>query len=129
MWYVIEHFIDLDAVLKTVSAILKKGGIFAFSTPSASGVSAKFNTESFFENSPTDHYTLFEPAKVKNMLKQYGFNVVKIVSTGHHPERFPSVRKRKWPVRSAPYELFSAVSHFFRLGDTFEVYCKKEKDL
>uniref|UniRef100_UPI0023544245 cytidylyltransferase domain-containing protein n=1 Tax=Treponema berlinense TaxID=225004 RepID=UPI0023544245 len=51
MWYVIEHFQNLDSVLKAVSKILKKGGVFAFSTPSAGGVSGRFNTHSFFQNS------------------------------------------------------------------------------
>ena len=58
MWYVIEHFQNLDSVLKAVSKILKKGGVFAFSTPSAGGVSGRFNTHSFFQNSPADHYSL-----------------------------------------------------------------------
>ena len=41
MWYVIEHFQDLKSVLTKVNELLKKDGIFAFSTPSAEGVSAK----------------------------------------------------------------------------------------
>ena len=31
MWYVIEHFKDLGSVLRKVSSLVKKGGIFAFS--------------------------------------------------------------------------------------------------
>ena len=73
MWYVIEHFQNLDSVLKAVSKILKKGGVFAFSTPSAGGVSGRFNTHSFFQNSPADHYSLWEPNRVSSILKKYGF--------------------------------------------------------
>lgn len=124
MWYVIEHFRDLDSVLKGVSKILKKGGIFAFSTPSASGVSGRFSTQSFFQNSPTDHYSLWEPGRAASILKRYGFKVCKVVSTGHHPERFPNLRGVK--STSLKFALYSAASHFFGLGDTFEVYCKKE---
>ena len=127
MWYVIEHFQDLDSVLRGVSKILKKGGIFAFSTPSASGVSGHFNTQSFFQNSPTDHYTIWEPGRAASILKKYGFKVCKIVSTGHHPERFPNMRGQK--STSLKFALYSGASHFFGLGDTFEVYCKKEKDI
>ena len=126
MWYVIEHFQDLDSVLRGVSKILKKGGIFAFSTPSASGVSAHFSPQSFFQNSPTDHFTLWEPGRAASILKKYGFKVCKIVSTGHHPERFPNLRGQK--STSLKFALFSGASHFFGLGDTFEVYCKKEKE-
>jgi spore coat polysaccharide biosynthesis protein SpsF (cytidylyltransferase family)/2-polyprenyl-3-methyl-5-hydroxy-6-metoxy-1,4-benzoquinol methylase/spore coat polysaccharide biosynthesis predicted glycosyltransferase SpsG len=129
MWYVIEHFIDLDAALKKVSEILKKDGLFAFSTPSASGVSGRFSTGSFFEASPADHYTLLEPGRIKAILERYGFRVIKILSTGHHPERFPLMKKYGWPVKSAAYRMLSTASHFFHLGDTFEVYCRKEKEI
>lgn len=127
MWYVIEHFQDLDSVLKGVSKILKTGGIFAFSTPSASGVSGRFNTQGFFQNSPTDHYTLWEPGRAASILKKYGFKVCKIVSTGHHPERFPNLKGQK--STSLKFALYSGASHFFGLGDTFEVYCKKEREI
>ncbi|MBR1404466.1 MAG: methyltransferase domain-containing protein [Treponema sp.] len=127
MWYVIEHFQDLDSVLRGVSKILKNGGIFAFSTPSAAGVSGRFNTQSFFQNSPSDHYTLWEPGRAASILKKYGFKVCKIVSTGHHPERFPNLRGQK--STSLKFALYSGASHFFGLGDTFEVYCKKEREM
>lgn len=130
MWYVIEHFQNLDAVLRGVSKILKKGGVFAFSTPSASGVSAKFSPQKFFSESPDDHYTLWEPARAASILHQYGFKVVKSVSTGHHPERFPQLARRKGQkINSFEVSLFTAASHFFALGDTFEVYCRKEREL
>lgn len=128
MWYVIEHFQNLDAVLRAVSKILKTGGVFAFSTPSASGVSGRFNAQGFFENSPADHYSLWEPGRAASLLRKYGFKVVKIVSTGHHPERFPQLAGKKKPA-SLSWALYSGASHFFGLGDTFEVYCRKEKDL
>ena len=63
------------------------------------------------------------------MLKKYGFRVEKIVSTGHHPERFPNVIKEKIKPNSIRYALYAASSRFFGLGDTFEVYCRKEYDL
>lgn len=130
MWYVIEHFQNLDAVLRGVSKILKKGGVFAFSTPSASGVSAKFSPQKFFAQSPDDHYTLWEPARTASILQKYGFKLIKTVSTGHHPERFPQLARRKGQkINSFEVSLFTAASHFFALGDTFEVYCKKERDI
>lgn len=125
MWYVIEHFQDLDSVLKTVSNIVKKGGIFAFSTPSASGVSAKYNSAEFFTSSPKDHFTLWEPKRADSILRKYGFKVEKIVSTGIHPERFPSVKRHGWGEKSFQYNAVKAFGKVSKLGDTFEVYCKK----
>ena len=141
MWYVIEHFRQLGPVLKAVSQILKKGGVFAFSTPSASGVSARFSPESFFANSPADHYTLWEPKRTKDILRQFGFKVEKIVSTGHHPERFPALKGQKHSQEEAgssgkkpsqgslSYSSLYGLSRCFKLGDTFEVYCIKTEDL
>ncbi|MBQ9538145.1 MAG: methyltransferase domain-containing protein [Treponema sp.] len=120
MWYVIEHFQDLDSVLKAVSSMVKKGGVFAFSTPSASGVSARYGGSLFFENSPADHYTLWEPSRASSILKKYGFEVKKIVSTGIHPERFPKGRIKYSP------SFLAFASRVFKLGDTFEIYCRKE---
>ncbi|MCK9168908.1 MAG: methyltransferase domain-containing protein [Treponema sp.] len=125
MWYVIEHFRDLETVLKLVSALVKEEGVFAFSTPSAEGVSAKLRTESFYVQSPADHYTLWEPSKADNILKKFGFTVVKTVSTGHHPERFPQVEKHGWKKDSPMYKIYEYKSHILHLGDTFEVYCRK----
>ena len=127
MWYVIEHFQDLDGVLRGVSRVLKDGGIFAFSTPSASGVSARFSPQKFFQQSPSDHFSLWEPSRAASILRRYGFKVAKIVYTGHHPERFPKLARQKKKPSGFQFSLFSAVSHFFGLGDTFEVYCKKER--
>ncbi|GMO12434.1 MAG: methyltransferase domain-containing protein [Treponemataceae bacterium] len=127
MWFVIEHFQNLHAVLTHVGAITKAGGVFAFSTPSGHGVSARCNTQDFFRNSPRDHFSILSPAAVKKMLPHYGFFVKKIVSTGHHPERFPVMRHIKkdsflWTV---VFNLLAVCSKLFALGDTFEVYAVK----
>ena len=119
MWYVIEHFQNLDSVLKAVSKILKKGGVFAFSTPSAGGVSGRFNTHSFFQNSPADHYSLWEPNRVSSILKKYGFKIEKILSTGHHPERFPNLAGSK--PNSLKWAFYTAASHFFGLGEERDI--------
>lgn len=125
MWFVIEHFSDLKTVLEKVSAIVKKGGVFAFSTPSGEGVSAKRNSKSFYENSPSDHFTVWEPSKASKILKQFGFKVEKVVSTGHHPERFPDVKKHGWKKGSPMFSLYDSISKVMKLGDTCEIYCRK----
>lgn len=130
MWYVIEHFRQLGSVLEAVSRLLKQGGVFAFSTPSASGMSARFSPESFFANSPADHYTLWEPGRTKEILRRFGFKVAKIVSTGHHPERHPALKDRKsdGTKDSFLYSTLHGASRCFKLGDTFEVYCIKTEE-
>ena len=119
MWFVIEHFANLDAVLRRVSELIKPGGIFAFSTPSASGISARFSKKRFFKQSPSDHFTLWELKRCVPVLKKYGFKVCKIISTGHHPERFPFIKI------AGDNRFALSLSKVFLLGDTCEVYCKK----
>lgn len=125
MWYVIEHFKDLGSVLRKVSSLVKKGGVFAFSTPSGEGISAVSDKDHFYQISPTDHYTIWEPRRADAILKPFGFKVERIVSTGHHPERFPSIKKSGAKPGSLKWMLAEAQSHAKRLGDTVEIYCKK----
>lgn len=125
MWYVIEHFKDLGKVLRKVSSLVKKGGIFAFSTPSGEGISAVSDKDHFYEISPTDHYTIWEPRRADSILRLFGFKVERIVSTGHHPERFPYIKKTGAEKGSLKWNLIDAYSHARGLGDTVEIYCRK----
>ena len=125
MWYVIEHFKDLGSVLRKVSSLVKKGGLFAFSTPSGEGISALSDKDHFYQISPTDHYTIWEPTRADSILHKFGFKVERIVSTGHHPERFPSIKKSEAKPGSLKWKLTEAESRVKKLGDTVEIYCKK----
>lgn len=125
MWYVIEHFDELGRVLRRARALLRDGGVFAFSTPSASGVSARTKPASFYERSPDDHFTVWDPRLTAGILKRWGFALERVRVTGHHPERFPGVPDRP----ASP--LFKAVGLWSRLrglGDTFECYARKLPD-
>jgi 2-polyprenyl-3-methyl-5-hydroxy-6-metoxy-1,4-benzoquinol methylase len=119
MWYVIEHFDALARVLRRVASLLKPGGVFAFSTPSASGISARKDLAAFLENSPDDHFTVWSPETAPAILKRFGFRVQRIVITGHHPERFPWVPASG---RTLRHGMAWLASRAFGLGDTFECY-------
>jgi SAM-dependent methyltransferase len=123
MWYVIEHFKDTDGVLLRVNRLLKPGGVFAFSTPSAAGISGRRSRTGFLRRSPPDHYTVWSPRASRGILERFGFRLKRVVVTGHHGERFP------WPgglaPGSAPAGVFTALSRLLRLGDTFEAYAVK----
>ncbi len=127
MWYVIEHFKNLDSVLSKVSQLLREGGIFAFATPSGEGVSAKSDPDHFYTISPTDHFSIWEPHRAGKILARYGFDLVKIVSTGHHPERFPLIQESQAPKDSLKWKLVDKYSRLMQLGDTVEIYCRKRK--
>jgi spore coat polysaccharide biosynthesis protein SpsF (cytidylyltransferase family)/SAM-dependent methyltransferase/spore coat polysaccharide biosynthesis predicted glycosyltransferase SpsG len=125
LWYVIEHFEEPGRVLKEIFRLLKPGGVLAFSTPSFSGISGRSSKMDFLEKSPPDHWSLWTPRYCGPLLKKFGFDLKKIVITGHHPERFPLVGTFLTGKKGPVYRLFFNISRLFRLGDTFEVYAVK----
>jgi 2-polyprenyl-3-methyl-5-hydroxy-6-metoxy-1,4-benzoquinol methylase len=127
LWYVIEHFKDLRPVLAEINRLLELKGVLAFSTPSFSGISGRKSLTAFLENSPQDHYTVLSPALCRRFLARHGFRVKKIRITGHHPERFPLGKRLKQGGRL--WALFLSISRLFRLGDTFECYAVKARNL
>ena len=128
MWYVIEHFKNLDSVLSKISSIIRDGGIFAFATPSGEGISAKSDIDHFYTISPIDHFSIWEPSRAQKILKKYGFEVVKVVSTGHHPERFPVCKKENIQKGSVRWNMIDNYSKLMQLGDTVEIYCRKKAE-
>ena len=125
LWYVIEHFRDCAAALAEIRKILKPGGVLAFSTPSYTGISGRSSLYRFLEQSPDDHWTVWSSRSCKKALERAGFTVKKIVSTGHHPERFSVLGKYASGKKSLLYGILLLISRIFSLGDTFEVYAVK----
>ena len=119
MWYVIEHVPDLQDLLRRLRDILAPGGIFAFSTPHGAGISARRDRRRFLENSPRDHFSVWDRRSALVVLRDSGFRVRRIRVTGHHPERFSS-RFPRW-VRP----LLLIWSRIAGLGDTFEVIAER----
>ena len=125
MWYVIEHVKDLNSTLKAINGLLKTGGIFAFSTPDAGGLSARTNKEGFYLSSPKDHYTLWKQKKTEKYLKRFGFKVIKTYATGIHPERHPFIKRHNLSEQSIIYKIIKFLITINKYGDTYEVYCRK----
>ncbi len=123
LWYVIEHFADLETLLSRVSRWVRPGGVLAIATPSLTGVSGRRNAETFFSESPRDHHTIWSRRSATTLLREYGFRVRRTVSTGHHPERYPAVRRGILPAGLARIH-----SRMFGWGDTFELYAERSTD-
>ncbi len=123
MWYVIEHIADFDRLMRHINRSLEMGGVFAFSTPNGSGISARKNLNSFLCSGPQDHVLIFSAETVGKIFARYGFRLEKIVVTGHHPERFPYLGKSRLGRFIA-----ALISKLLGLGDTFEAYFSKTGD-
>jgi 2-polyprenyl-3-methyl-5-hydroxy-6-metoxy-1,4-benzoquinol methylase/spore coat polysaccharide biosynthesis predicted glycosyltransferase SpsG len=128
LWYVIEHFRHPDLALKRINRMLVKGGVLAFSTPHAKGISGRSDLVRFLEASPSDHYTVWDVRSARKALARFGFAIKTIRITGHHPERFPIVKKSRVKGKSL-HSVLKLWSMLFGLGDTFEIYAVKERDL
>ena len=122
MWYVIEHFKNPKEVIEKVKKLINKSGIFAFSTPNLSGISGIYNKNKFLESSPSDHYTIWNISSAKHILSKFDFKVVKVRSTGHHPERFPLILQK-----ILGFKILNLISKILKLGDTFEIYAIHKK--
>ncbi|MDR0623008.1 MAG: class I SAM-dependent methyltransferase, partial [Treponema sp.] len=109
-----------------IRRLLKPGGVLAFSTPSFTGVSGRKNRKNFLEKSPPDHWTVWSPQNCGKLLKISGFRLRRIHVTGHHPERFPLIGRFARP-GGPVYAVLLRLSRVFRLGDTFEVYARKDE--
>jgi 2-polyprenyl-3-methyl-5-hydroxy-6-metoxy-1,4-benzoquinol methylase len=125
LWYVIEHFPYPGMILAAINSRLKIGGVLAFSTPSAAGISRLKSLRNFLKNSPSDHWTIWNPRRTAAILCRYGFRLKKCIITGHHPERFPFAKTAQ---KNRGSRFFLALSRIFGLGDTFEAYAVKVKN-
>ena len=125
MWYVIEHFTQIDDVLRKASGLLAQGGVLAFSTPNGRGISARRSLGDFLSASPGDHFTILSPLNLARLLSRYDLELRRVRVTGHHPERFPGLLGKAAARRPWAHAALLFVSRMCGLGDTFEAYAVK----
>lgn len=121
LWYVIEHFPDLEGLRRGLRALVRPGGWLLLSTPNAAGLTARFHPERFFAQSPTDHFTLWTPRAARRLLRRWGFRVVRIEPTGIHPRRLFGKALPRW-VEGA----IAAGQRGLGWGDTMEIYARRD---
>ena len=119
MWYVIEHFYVLHAVLKKINTLLPTGGIFALSTPNPRSIIDHCYKAYSISSSPPEHYTLLQKKILKKILLYWGFKTVSLINHGHHCEYYPKI---------AP-PIARICSNIFGLGTTYSLYARKFTDV
>jgi len=120
LFYVAEHFPDIEKVIKKVYKILKLNGVIAIAIPNRGGISFRMNKNNYMNEHPCDHYIDTNPKNIKRFLRQYGFITKRIVSTGIHSERFFNKIGISNNILLA--KLYDPLAKLFKLGDTFEYY-------
>jgi SAM-dependent methyltransferase len=80
LWHVLEHLPEPLKTLKTLTRLLKKGGILAISTPNIDSLQAEIGGGQWFHLDPPRHLYLFSPQTLELMMRPLGFGLLKV----HH---------------------------------------------
>lgn len=82
---ILEHLNDPSATLNEIRRILRPGGMFWGTTPSATGLSFRLMGIDWSMIAPPEHAQLFSAKAVRDLLRQAGFSSVIIKSHGVPP--------------------------------------------
>lgn len=123
LWYVIEHFRDIDAVIEKIAALQGRGAVLAMSTPKADGFSGRFESAKFLAGSAEDHYFIYSPKSLAKILEPYGYRLRQVWTSGIHHSRF----QKRFPAlaRFIPPKIYAWLAQKLGWGDTFEAYFVK----
>ena len=125
MFYVLEHFVEVEKVIEKAYKILKQNGVLAIAMPNRGGISYRMNRKEFLINHPDDHYFDTTIRNISKFLLRNGFKVRDLRVTGIHPERF----FLKIGIKKSPRflnRIYYFTAKAFHLGDTFEIYAVKK---
>jgi SAM-dependent methyltransferase len=148
---ILEHLADPQATLREIARILRPGGMFWGTTPSATGVSFRLLGIDWSMVTPPDHAQLFSRKIVKQMCRQAGFNDAAIKTHGFAPGEIMHYYKRakrgsasdatahdtlgsgyalneqltRTPLRRFVKSTLNATLNAFKLGDSLKIFARK----
>ncbi|HEY0428215.1 MAG TPA: class I SAM-dependent methyltransferase [Pyrinomonadaceae bacterium] len=82
---IIEHYPEPEVLLREVMRILRPGGLFWATTPSAKGLSYRLTGLDWTVICPPEHLQLFSKKAVRLMFEKAGFSDLKIQTFGFNP--------------------------------------------
>jgi SAM-dependent methyltransferase len=144
---IIEHLFEPQALFMEINKILRSGGLFWATTPSAQGISCRLIGLNWSVVSPPEHVQIFSKKGISIMLKRAGFSSMKIYTEGTNPFEilscyFSSSKERrdfdrvktsyqlnesfeKSLVKRNLKSLLNKTLNLFALGDSLKIYAFK----
>lgn len=116
---IIEHCPQPEILLDEVVRILRPGGLFWATTPSAGGLSYKLTGLDWTIICPPEHLQLFSKKAIRLMVKKAGFSQVKIQTSGFNPfEAVNNFRSRLGAGGGEKEETFNRVCTGYALNES-----------
>lgn len=119
-FFTIEHISDIEAVWNKIDSLLKPGGGLLLALPSFNGPSFQTDPKNWFLTHPEDHFYDYDPASLKNVLKQMGYEVKLNKPLSYHPSR-----DKGWKGK-LPKLGYKWISDRICYGDTFQIVAIKK---
>lgn len=111
---ILEHLSDPDMDLRMVSRILRPAGLFWGTTPSASSISFKLLKLNWSMLSPPEHIQLYSNVGVSILLKNAGFDRVRMKTYGLNPMEIRNYYRSS----DQPETEFARVSSAYELNES-----------
>ncbi len=125
---IIEHCQQPEILLNEVIRILRPGGLFWATTPSAKGLSYRLTGLDWTVISPPEHLQLFSEKGVRLMLKNAGFTQLGIKNFGFNPlEVMNTFRNRLRKQKGEEKSDFNRVETSYALNDNLTKSSSRRK--
>ena len=115
---IIEHCPQPEILLNEVIRILRPGGLFWATTPSAKGLSYQLTGLEWSVVCPPEHLQLFSKKGIGLMLNKSGFSSFKIQTFGFNPVEIVSIYRKRWRGNSEENATFNRVETDYALNES-----------
>jgi len=143
---ILEHLPDPAGELKEIYRILRPGGVFWATTPSARSLSFRLMGSRWTTISPPEHTQLYSEQGARRMLEGAGFREIRMITSGLNPSeimnyyrqssesgRFDRVgtayelneKLTRSPSRRLVKDSLNAMLNLFGLGDSLKIFAHK----
>lgn len=142
---ILEHLCEPQKLLNEVCRILRPGGIFWGTTPSAKGITPRLLGVDWTVITPPEHIQLFSKKGMRGMLKNAGFSDIKLQTHGTNPfEIINYFRRQKEsgfdrvktsyqineelessPLKKTVKNVLNQILNLAQIGDSLKIYARK----